>query len=53
MVEGDAVIGMVNAYLGVPCVGPAVVTTMESIVREVTRTGAGAGFRPVAIRPFR
>lgn len=48
VVEGDAVIGMVNAYLGVPCVGPAVVTTMESIVREVTRTGgAGAGFRPV------
>ncbi|MFW0874545.1 serine protease [Rhodococcoides corynebacterioides] len=48
VVEGDAVIGMVNAYLGVPCVGPAVVTTMESIVREVTRTGGpGAGFRPI------
>ncbi len=48
VVEGDTAIGMVNAYLGVPCVGPAVVTALESIVREVTRTGGtGAGFRPV------
>lgn len=48
VVFGTALIGMVNAYLLVPCIGPEVGTNMNAILGDINaRGGVGAGFRPI------
>lgn len=45
---GTTLVGMVNAYLGVGCLGPEVGTTMAAITADLdARGGVGAGFRPL------
>ncbi|MFI5779065.1 serine protease [Nocardia sp. NPDC051570] len=47
VVAGSTLVGMVNAYLGVGCVGPEVGTTMAAIAADLDAThGVGAGFQP-------
>ncbi len=39
---------MVNAYLGVACLGPELGTNMTAIIDNINATGGvGAGFRPI------
>lgn len=48
VVIGTTLVGMVNAYLMVACIGPEVGTTMASIMRDINHRGAaGAGYRPI------
>lgn len=47
-VVGTTLVGMVNAYLGVACLGPEVGTNMSAIVADVNaRGGIGSGYRPI------
>ncbi len=47
VVVGTTLVGMVNAYLAVGCVGPEVGTTMSAIQADLdANNGVGAGFRP-------
>ncbi|MDQ1203585.1 serine protease [Rhodococcus sp. SORGH_AS_0303] len=49
VVRGASVVGMVNAYLVAPCIGPAVVTDLVSILRAIDESGGpGAGLRLTA-----
>ncbi|MBJ8342618.1 MULTISPECIES: serine protease [Antrihabitans] len=48
VVIGTTLVGMVNAYLAVPCIGPEVGTNITTILDDANaRGGAGAGFRPI------
>ncbi|WP_225728786.1 MULTISPECIES: S1 family peptidase [unclassified Nocardia] len=48
VVVGTNLVGMVNAYLGVPCLGPEVGTNMSAIVADLNGRGViGSGFRPI------
>lgn len=48
VVVGSTLVGMVNAYLAMACVGPEVGTNMNSIMDDINaRGGVGAGFRPI------
>ncbi|QIS02169.1 serine protease [Nocardia brasiliensis] len=48
VVAGTTLVGMVNAYLGVGCLGPELGTNMTAIVGDLdARGGAGAGFQPI------
>ncbi|MFJ4654214.1 serine protease [Nocardia sp. NPDC088792] len=48
VVVGSTLVGMVNAYLGVPCAGPEVGTNMSAIMGDLNaRGGIGSGFRPI------
>ncbi|WP_067649454.1 S1 family peptidase [Nocardia harenae] len=45
---GSTLVGMVNAYLAIGCLGPEVGTTMAAIVADLDARGAvGAGFHPL------
>ncbi|MFC3964837.1 S1 family peptidase [Nocardia jiangsuensis] len=45
---GSTLVGMVNAYLAVGCLGPEVGTTMAAIVHDLNARGSvGAGFHPL------
>lgn len=49
VVLGTSLVGMVNAYLVAPCVGPAVITDIVAVLGEIDRVGGpGAGLRPAA-----
>lgn len=46
VVVGTRLVGMVNAYLFFPCLGPAVGTTMDATLASINgHGGVGAGFR--------
>ncbi|QIS19618.1 serine protease [Nocardia terpenica] len=46
---GTVLVGMVNAYIGVGCLGPEVGTTMAAVLADADARGdLGAGFRPAA-----
>ena len=46
IVIGSRLVGMVNAYMFVPCFGPAVGTTMDAALAAIdAQRGVGAGFR--------
>ncbi|MFD3744612.1 S1 family peptidase [Nocardia sp. NPDC058633] len=48
VVVGSTLVGMVNAYLAVACIGPEVGTNMNSIMDDINaRGGVGAGYRPI------
>ncbi len=48
VVVGTTLVGMVRAYLGFPCIGPAVGTTMSAIIDDVNqRGGTGSGYVPI------
>lgn len=48
LVVGTTLVGMVNAYLLAPCIGPEVGTNIDVIMADINgRGGAGAGFRPI------
>lgn len=48
VVSGTTLVGMVNAYLAVACVGPEVGTTITAVTSDLNaRHLPGAGFRPV------
>lgn len=48
VVVGTTLVGMVNGYLSVACLGPEVGTSMTAVVGDAdARGGAGAGFRPI------
>ncbi len=48
VVVGSTLVGMVNAYLAMACVGPEVGTNMNSIMDDINaRGGVGAGFHPI------
>ncbi|MGY0502390.1 S1 family peptidase [Nocardia sp. FBN12] len=48
VVVGSTLVGMVNAYLAMACIGPEVGTNMNSIMDDVNaRGGVGAGFHPI------
>ncbi len=48
VVMGTTLVGMVNAYLAFPCVGPEVGTNVAAIFADVNfHNGVGAGFRPI------
>ncbi|CDZ89627.1 serine protease [Rhodococcus ruber] len=48
VVVGTTLVGMVNGYLTVACLGPEVGTSMTAVVGDAdARGGAGAGFRPI------
>lgn len=48
VVVGETLVGMVNAYMLVPCVGPEIGRNMDHILAELAaRGGPGAGFRPI------
>ncbi|GAA5071368.1 S1 family peptidase [Nocardia iowensis] len=45
---GTTLVGMVNAYLGVGCLGPEVGTNISAIVHDLNARGEiGAGFQPL------
>ncbi|MFF0492683.1 S1 family peptidase [Nocardia sp. NPDC003482] len=47
VVAGTTLVGMVNAYLGVGCLGPEVGTNISAIQAHLDASGGvGAGFRP-------
>ncbi|WP_157574179.1 serine protease [Nocardia jejuensis] len=47
IVAGSRLVGMVNAYVGVGCIGPEVGTDIAAVLRDVdARAGVGAGFQP-------
>ncbi|WP_024796650.1 hypothetical protein [Tomitella biformata] len=46
VVVGSRLVGMINAYIFVPCIGPAVGTTMDATLASINaHGGVGAGFR--------
>ena len=48
VVLGSTLVGMVNAYLLTPCIGPEVGTNMTTILDDINaRGGVGAGFWPI------
>ncbi|WP_245547899.1 S1 family peptidase [Nocardia pneumoniae] len=48
VVIGSTLVGMVNAYLGIGCLGPEVGTDINAILADIdSRNSVGAGFRPV------
>ncbi|WP_280239784.1 serine protease [Nocardia abscessus] len=48
LVVGTTLVGMVNGYLAVPCLGPQLGTDITAVVADVNaRGGAGAGFQPI------
>lgn len=48
VVVGTTLVGMVNGYLGVPCLGPEKGTNMTAVMADIDgRGGVGAGFRPI------
>ncbi|KQY30740.1 MULTISPECIES: S1 family peptidase [Nocardia] len=48
VVVGSTLVGMVNAYLALACVGPEVGTNMNSIMDDMNgRGGVGSGYRPI------
>ncbi|MFC4123895.1 serine protease [Nocardia rhizosphaerae] len=48
VVVGSTLVGMVNAYLAVACLGPEVGTNMNSIMADINaRGGVGAGYHPI------
>lgn len=48
VVMGTTLVGMVNAYLAVACLGPEVGTNMTAIMNDLNgRHIAGSGFRPI------
>ncbi|WP_194825240.1 S1 family peptidase [Nocardia sp. XZ_19_231] len=48
VVVGSTLVGMVNAYLALACVGPEVGTNMNSIMDDINaRGGVGSGYRPI------
>jgi len=48
VVIGTTLVGMVNAYLAVACVGPEVGTNFASILGDLNHRGsAGSGYRPI------
>ncbi|AVP70389.1 serine protease [Rhodococcus hoagii] len=48
VVVGTTLVAMVNAYLGVACLGPELGTNMTAIIDNINATGGvGAGFRPI------
>lgn len=48
VVIGNTLVGMVNAYLAVACLGPEVGTNMNSILAAANKGNQpGAGFRPI------
>ncbi|WP_328711509.1 S1 family peptidase [Nocardia salmonicida] len=48
VVVGSTLVGMVNAYLALACVGPEVGTNMNSILDDMNgRGGVGSGYRPI------
>ncbi|MFF0527237.1 S1 family peptidase [Nocardia amikacinitolerans] len=48
IVVGTTLVGMVNGYLYVPCLGPQLGGNMAAIIEDIdARGGVGAGFRPI------
>ncbi|MGK8500552.1 serine protease [Nocardia asiatica] len=48
VVVGTTLVGMVNGYLVVPCLGPQLGTDINAVVADANaRGGAGAGFQPI------
>ncbi|MGK8523413.1 serine protease [Nocardia asteroides] len=48
VVVGTTLVGMVNGYLVVPCLGPQLGTDITAVIADANaRGGAGAGFRPI------
>ncbi|MFI2285477.1 serine protease [Nocardia beijingensis] len=48
VVIGSTLVGMVNAYLGMGCLGPEVGTDINAILTDIdARNDIGAGFRPI------
>lgn len=48
VVVGETLVGMVNAYMLVPCVGPEIGRNMDQILAILAAGGGiGAGFRPI------
>jgi hypothetical protein len=48
VVVGTTLVAMVNAYVGVACLGPELGTNMVSIINDINVTGGvGAGYRPI------
>ncbi|WP_107654608.1 chymotrypsin family serine protease [Nocardia suismassiliense] len=48
VVVGTTLVGMVNAYLGVGCLGPQVGTNISAITNDLNaRGGVGAGYQPL------
>ncbi|MEV6656660.1 S1 family peptidase [Nocardia fluminea] len=48
VVVGSTLVGMVNAYLALACIGPEVGTNMNSIMDDINaRGGVGSGYRPI------
>ncbi len=48
VVVGTTLVGMVNAYVTVPCLGPQIGTKMTAILDDVDAYGGpGAGFQPI------
>ncbi|WP_280307942.1 serine protease [Nocardia abscessus] len=48
VVIGSTLVGMVNAYLGMGCLGPEVGTDINAILTDIDARGdIGAGFRPI------
>ena len=45
---GTTLVGMINAYLSTPCIGPSIGTNMNAVLGDLNRRGgAGAGYRPI------
>ena len=48
VVVGTTLVAMVNAYLGVACIGPELGTNMAPIIASINASGGvGAGYRPI------
>ncbi|WP_431955430.1 S1 family peptidase [Nocardia lijiangensis] len=48
IVVGTTLVGMVNGYLYVPCLGPQLGGNMAAIIEDIdARGGVGAGFHPI------
>ncbi|GAA4482213.1 S1 family peptidase [Rhodococcus olei] len=48
VVRGTTLVGMVNAYVGVACIGPELGTNIDIIMADLNaHGGVGAGFRPI------
>ncbi|MBY6539358.1 serine protease [Rhodococcus sp. BP-349] len=49
VVAGTTLVGMVNAYLGIPCIGPEVGTNIQTVLDDINRGGGvGTGFTVTA-----
>lgn len=48
VVVGTTLVGMINAFAEVPCLGPSVGTTMDAVLDALNSYGGpGAGFQPI------